>query len=186
MSREAAFSYILPRIEPGWRILDIGAGESPFAVQILRKGCAIVAVDHDAGRLERGWIHADRKIDCVVGDIREVEIPGRFDCVTAVYSLQHMIGFEPAIWVKIRGWLKDGGTCLVMARYRDESPRYEGSRGDPLLSQDLATIRALAGLTNFSVMDAQLYEYDGPGFREVPSPTPKTNAVGFRLKAIRL
>jgi ubiquinone/menaquinone biosynthesis C-methylase UbiE len=186
MSREAAFDYILPRIEQGWRILDVGAGESPFAPHILEKGCTITAVDHDAERMNRGSARSGNRIIAVVGDIRSVELPAAaYDCVTAIYSIQHMIGFEPAIWVKIRAWLKPRGIFLCMARYRPDSPVYEGDRGDPLLSHDERTINTLAKFTKFELVDMQRYAYEGQAFKPVEVGA-WANAVGFQLRAIEI
>jgi SAM-dependent methyltransferase len=186
MSREAAFDYIVPRIPRDSAVLDVGAGESPFANQILEKACKIVAVDHDLERLRRGWEHSGRRIEIVKADVRHVVLPERrFDVAIAIYSLQHMIGFEPAIWAKIRTCLRNGGIFLGTARYWLDSPKHEGARGDPLMSQDENTIRVLAGFTNFEIIDLQLYSYDGPAWARTQN-RQSANAVGFQLRAISL
>ncbi len=186
MSREAAYDYILPRIPKNSAVLDVGAGESPFANQILEKGCDIVAVDHDLQRLRRGYLHCDQRIRTIHSDIRLAELPHTYyDVVTAIYSLQHMIGFEPAIWAKIRTWLRDGGIFLGTARYRMNSPQYEGARGDPLMSQDENTIRVLAAFTNFKIVEMQLYAYDGPAWARTEK-CEEANAIGFQARAINL
>lgn len=186
MSREAAIDYILPRIQPHWNVLDIGAGELPFAKDMLARGCRITAVDRDVTRLEWGWLHAGkpRTLETIVGDIRHISLPpGSYDCVLASYSLQHMIGYELAVWVKIRALLKDRGRFIVTARYRTDSPRYEGQRGDPLMSQDERTIEILARYTLFKVIDLQRYAYEGKTFQPVEAGH-FANAIGFQLEAV--
>ncbi len=184
MSRQAAFDFIIPRIQPGARVLDIGAGDSPFTPKLLEAGCSVTAVDHNEATLHAGWERAGRKFDIACGDIRTMNFPpASFDVVMAVYSIMCMIPFEPLVWVMIRQWLKEGGDFLGMARLYEDSPKYEGCRGDPLISQDENTLRVLAGFTNFAVLETQRYWYLGNVTNKVDDGE-KANAIGFHLKAV--
>lgn len=184
MSRLAAFDFILPRIKPGLRVLDIGAGASPLAGMMTDKGCSVLAVDHDAGKLALGLETYGGEYEVKVGDLAEIEFPpASFDYAVAVYCLQHLIGYEPLVWAKIRRWLKDGGWLIATGRYRKDSPQYEGDRGDPLMSYDEYTIRTLATLTGFELMGFQRYRYEGEAFKPVADAS--ANMVGFELVAVR-
>ncbi len=184
MSRLAAFDFILSRIKPGSRVLDIGAGASPLSGILTQKGCKVLAIDYDKARLVQAWEAADKSYEVRICDLAELELPeGQFDHAVAVYCLQHLIGYEPLVWVRIRQGLKVGGTLIATGRYRVDSPQYEGARGDPLMSYDEFTIRTLARLTGFDLVSTQCYRYEGESFEVVGDASG--NMVGFELMAVK-
>jgi len=184
-ARQAAFSFTLPRIQPGTRILDIGAGNSPLAGMLAReKRCSVLAVDINSKRLTWAWKDADERYEIKVSDLTRLSLPvGSFDAAVATYSLQHMINYEPLAWVLARQWLKKGGQLIAAARYRLNSPIYEGDRGDPLISQDEHTIAVLASYCGFAVVGIQPYWYNEQTFSEETIGSPRANCVLFELKA---
>jgi SAM-dependent methyltransferase len=185
MSRLAAFDFVLPRVKPGRRVLDVGAGASPLARMLSLKGCSVLAVDRDHDRITRAWEAADKIYEIRIGDLDDLALPERhFDHAVAVYCLQHLIGYEPLVWVRIRQALKIGGTLIATGRYRVDSPQYEGDRGDPLMSYDERTIAILAKLTGFKLISLQKYKYEGEKFEAVNLNL--ANMVGFELEAVKV
>ncbi len=183
MSREAARDYVLGHAAPGSRILDIGAGESPFAEALLERGCSILAVDRDEERLLEGWHRVGKRIAIIPGDVRSIALPAGFNLVLAIYSLQHMISYEPAVWVRIREKLAPGASMIYCGRYRKESPCYEGDRGDPLISNNESTLAHLAMLTGFRVADFRRYRYLGNEF-SADADRERANMFGSVLEAV--
>lgn len=183
MSRNAAWHYIKPRIQAGWRVLDLGARDCPFTEHMLANGCEVTALDVEAPRMLAAHERLDKRFQAIVADVREINFKPRFDCVLAVYSLQHMIGYEPAIWCKVREWLKPDGVLIGMARYQANAPQYEGNRDDPLFGHSISTLTALATLSGFQLTDYQLYEYSGMEF--VPcKDSGRSNAIGFTARRV--
>jgi ubiquinone/menaquinone biosynthesis C-methylase UbiE len=184
MSRLAAFDFVIPRIKPGSRVLDVGAGASPLAGILAKKlGCQVLAIDHDKERLTEAWEGAGRTYEVRVGDLEDLRLSSaQFDHAIAVYCLQHLIGYEPLVWVRIRHGLKPGGTLIATGRYRTASPQYEGARGDPLMSYDEFTIRTLAKLTAFDMVSLQRYRYEAENYEPVDDES--ANMIGFELRAV--
>jgi len=185
-SHAAALKFCLERVMPGSRVVDVGAGMSPMAGWLTsEKNCELLAFDINSERLERGWINANRNYQIQHADAREINLQREFyDYAVALYSLQCMIGYEPLVWCRIRSWLKMGGSLLAASRYYLNSPRYEGDRGDPLLSQDEHTIAMLAKFCGFSVETMQTIRYDEKSFQEEPIGSSRANAILFHLKAV--
>jgi hypothetical protein len=135
-------------------------------------------------RLRQAWDAAGQSYEIRIADIAELELPcGGFDAAIALYSLQHMIRYEPMVWVRIRQWLKRGGHLIGAARYRIGSPRYEGDRGDPLMSQDETTIMMLAGFCGFRPIEIQPITYTESEYAFQPAGSPAANAVLFAMEA---
>lgn len=188
-ARNAAFDFVLPRVQEGESVLDIGAGGSPLAGILAGRKCEVVAIDIDEASLMRAWREAGKTYTAIATDIRQVEKAAAcWDVAVAVYALQHMVPFEPAVWVRIRELLRPGGRLLYFGRYRKNSPWFEKERNDPLMSGDEKTLRMLALLTGFKLKDFQLYLYDGPQFTRLfePQNADIANAFGAELEAVSL
>jgi uncharacterized UPF0146 family protein len=185
-SHAAALKFCLERVAPKSKVLDVGAGMSPLAGWLAsEKGCDVLAFDVNHERLTRGWTNANRVYRIQHADAREIKLQeGFYDYAVALYSLQCMIGYEPLVWCRIRSWLKTGGSLLAASRYYLDSPRYEGDRGDPLLSQDERTISMLAKFCGFAVEAMQAIWYDEKTFQEEPLGSSRANAILFQLKAV--
>ena len=72
------------RLEPGDRILELGAGSGRVTVQLARAGFEVVAVDTSAAMLQklRSRVAAlpqavARRITVVQGDLRDFSVPGK-------------------------------------------------------------------------------------------------------------
>ncbi len=51
---EATYAWVLARLAPGERVLDIGAGDLRLAVRLAERGCVVTAIERERTVLERG------------------------------------------------------------------------------------------------------------------------------------
>jgi SAM-dependent methyltransferase len=184
-SHAAALKFCMARIPDRSTVVDVGAGMSPLSGWLSKeKACKVLAFDLNRERLTKGWEAASRSYEIKVADATKIDLAvGTFDVAVALYSLQHMLGYEAFVWVRIHQWLKRGGLMLVASRYRLNSPVFEGDRGDPLMSQDEHTIKALAIYCGFDIVEIQPYWYDEQTYREEQLGSTTANAVLFELRA---
>ena len=109
---------------PG-RLLDLGCGAGePMARLFADRGWAVTGVDFSRGMLAMAARFVP-EMETVYGDMCAVDFPaGRFDAVTAVYSLFHVPRDQhPALFRKLQRWLAPGGKALFTYATRD----YTGS-----------------------------------------------------------
>ena len=117
-----AEKYVLPfiekeySIEPGKRVLEIGAGEGGVLKAFVNRGCTGVAVELDKNRVADGrkWLAKDIEEDRLrffVNDIYLTNIEtlgGPFDIIVLKDVIEHIHNQEKLIsW--LRGFLKPGG-----------------------------------------------------------------------------
>jgi len=117
--------------------LGCGAGE-PVVAAFIERGWRVTGVDLSPAMLAL----AERYVPAMqrmLGDMRAVELPaGRFDAVTAVYSLFHVPSADhPALFARIRSWLRPGGTLLFTyaTRAYTGAERFDGTK--TFLGQEL-------------------------------------------------
>ena len=100
-------------VEKG-RLLDLGCGAGDsFARRFLDRGWTVTGVDFSRRMLELASRQAP-EMETMHADMRRVEFqPGRFDAVTAIYSLFHIpADDQQALFGKIHRWLRPGGKAL--------------------------------------------------------------------------
>lgn len=106
-----SFAELLPAVGD---LLDLGCGAGePVASRFLGQGWRVTGVDSSAGMLALAQTYAPgmRAVRC---DMRDAAFPDNsFDAVAAVYSLFHVpAGDHPALFTRIRRWLRPGGSAL--------------------------------------------------------------------------
>ena len=180
-ARAAALNFLLSHMEYGTRVLDIGAGDSPLARMLTKRQCKVIAIDTDAERLSKAWEAADQSYEIAVMNARDMEYREQFDIAIAVYSVQHMIPYEPLVWVKVREALRLGGRFMIVGRYQVDAPRYE-ERADPLIGANEQTIGTLATLSGFELKHFWHYQYQEDDQQRCSPVT--ANAFGAVLEAI--
>ncbi len=106
-------AFLLERLGPGERVLDIGCGEGAFSAEIVRAGGVVIGVEVAQAAIDRARRrHPDL-------DVRLVEIDGAlpfddgsFELVWASEVLEHVT--DTARWLsEVRRVLSPGGRLLV-------------------------------------------------------------------------
>ena len=115
---ENSAAYLLPHLEPGMRLLDVGCGPGTLTVDLARRvaPAPVVGVDLSADVVAEAAAHAQHEgvgnVTFLAGDFRAVA-DGDFDVVHAHQVLQHVTDPVGAL-TAMRGRAKPGG--LVAAR----------------------------------------------------------------------
>jgi ubiquinone/menaquinone biosynthesis C-methylase UbiE len=115
---ENEIAFLLSKIEPGQKVLDIGCGTGRFTVPLAEIGADTSAVDISAGMLEvLSEKLADRGLsaDLRLGDMCQLPFPdATFDVVTSFLALMHLpLADRPAVWREVRRVLKPGGRMIL-------------------------------------------------------------------------
>ena len=115
---ESELAFLLSKIQPGQKVLDIGCGTGRFTVPLAELGADTCAVDISAGMLdvlseklaERG-LSADLRL----GDMCQLPFPdATFDVVTSFLALMHIpLSDRPQVWREVRRVLKPGGRMVL-------------------------------------------------------------------------
>jgi SAM-dependent methyltransferase len=100
---------LLGPLEPGSRVLDLGAGDGRLAVSLARSGHHVTAVEPFRD------VPAAPGLTLLRESLEEVELPEQsFDAAVLWHVLEHLA--EPrAALERVRGWLVPGGRVLVGA-----------------------------------------------------------------------
>jgi ubiquinone/menaquinone biosynthesis C-methylase UbiE len=115
---ENSVAYLLPHLEPGMRLLDVGAGPgtitADLAALVAPGRVTALEANEDALAISRAEL-ADRGIDAdfVVGDVHALELPDdSFDVVHAHQVLQHVADPVQALR-EMRRVCRPGGIVAV-------------------------------------------------------------------------
>jgi SAM-dependent methyltransferase len=159
----------LADLSPG-RAIDVAAGEGRNSIWLAERDWQVTAVDFSQAGLDKGRALQARhergqelKIDWVCADALTYEPEGSFDLAVLAY-LQLPAAQRRAAVRRAFGWLRDGGTLLVVAH--DSTNLTEGT-GGPQYPEVLYTSEdVLADLEGerFEVLRAERVA------REVPPP----------------
>ena len=111
--------FLLPRLEPGMRLLDAGCGPGTVTAGLARAVSPgrVIGLDAAPGVLEHARAHAAEEavdnVRFVAGDIYDLDVPdAEFDVVYANQLLQHLADPVRAIG-EMRRVLKPGGLLAV-------------------------------------------------------------------------
>jgi ubiquinone/menaquinone biosynthesis C-methylase UbiE len=105
--------FLLARLPPGGRVLDVGCGEAWFTAELMRAGHAAVGIDVACEPLRRARAR-DPELD-----LRQVPVAGEwplpdssFDAVWAGETIEHVA--DTAGWLsEVRRVLRSGGQLVV-------------------------------------------------------------------------
>ena len=106
------FELLQPKLSDGCRVLDVGAGRTPFLAPDLRpQGCEYVGLDLSRAELEAA--PAGSYDDFVVGSVCEPyeTLRDRFDIVISWQLLEHVKPLDDAL-ENVRSYLRPGGQFL--------------------------------------------------------------------------
>jgi SAM-dependent methyltransferase len=99
-----AMAFLAAKVQPGWRVLDIGAGNGILTLPLQRLGCRVTALEPSPG-MRALLLAASRRVQTAPEKIdprRWEEVPvgdlGDFDLILACNSLQlSTLGFPAAL-----------------------------------------------------------------------------------------
>jgi 2-polyprenyl-3-methyl-5-hydroxy-6-metoxy-1,4-benzoquinol methylase len=106
-------AFLLKRVGPGERVLDVGCSEGRFAAELVHAGAEVVGIDVAAEPLRRARVRHPEL------DLRKVEAEGAwpltdasFDVVWAGEVIEHVA--DTAGWLsEVRRVLRSGGSLLL-------------------------------------------------------------------------
>lgn len=131
----------LPAVERAYRVLDAGCGTGRVAIELARRGVAVVGVDLDAVMLTQARAKAPQ-LDWRQGDLVAIELGQRFDAVLLAGNVMIYLtpGTEAAALANLAHHLEAGG--LLIAAFELPAPSW--SR---LTLEAYDRLAAAAGLT---------------------------------------
>lgn len=139
-------AYLLPHLQPGMDLLDVGCGPGTITAGLARIVAPgrVIGIDRSADVVSQAAEHASRQgveADFRTGDVYALDLPdGAFDVVHAHQVLQHLSDPVAAL-CEMRRVVRDGG--IVAARDSDYSS-FSWAPLDPLLDRWLDIYRAVA------------------------------------------
>lgn len=97
-----------------YRVLDAGCGTGRMAIELARRGVAVVGVDLDEVMLAQARAKAPQ-LDWRLGDLATIEVGQRFDCVVLAGNVMIYLtpGTEAATLANMAGHLKPGGVLVA-------------------------------------------------------------------------
>jgi cyclopropane fatty-acyl-phospholipid synthase-like methyltransferase len=170
----AAGEWLIERLRPGARVLDVGCGTGiPTARQLADAGCDVTGIDVSEGMLElaRREVPGATFLRLGLGDVPDVgPSRGGFDAIVAFFSLLMLPRKEiPSALCRLHDLLEPGGYFLlsmveadlddVPINMRDCPQRVTGYPG--------AELRALVSEAGFEVLDLRHLSY-APDAPEMP------------------
>jgi 2-polyprenyl-3-methyl-5-hydroxy-6-metoxy-1,4-benzoquinol methylase len=109
----------------GERLLDLGGCSSLFACYVASKGLKVVALDLNQELVENGdllaaatgWSMRNLRMD-----LRELDLPGRFDHITSVCVFEHLpVSGRIEVNGRVRDLLNPGGSLSITFDYLNPS-----------------------------------------------------------------
>jgi ubiquinone/menaquinone biosynthesis C-methylase UbiE len=97
----------------GQRVLDAGCGDGRFCYDMKNENVEIVGVDFSERALTFARAFSP-EVEFFAGDLKALEIPGEFDAVVFIETLEHILPREiPTAVESLAGMLKPGGKLIV-------------------------------------------------------------------------
>ena len=105
--------HFLPRMRPGWQILDVGAGRQPTIAKVDR-AAACTYVGQDLSKRELEAAPPGSYDEIVVGDVLQYrpELADRFDLIVSYQVLEHVRPLDQAL-ANLRSYLRPGGQLVA-------------------------------------------------------------------------
>jgi SAM-dependent methyltransferase len=101
-------------VTPPYRVLDAGCGTGRMAIELARRGIAIVGVDLDEMMLKQARAKAP-DLDWQLGDLSLIELEGQFDAIVLAGNVMIYLtpGTEAATLANLARPLKPGGLLIA-------------------------------------------------------------------------
>ncbi|HEY7484822.1 MAG TPA: class I SAM-dependent methyltransferase, partial [Streptosporangiaceae bacterium] len=162
----AAGEWLIERLHPGARVLDVGCGTGvPTARQLADAGCEVTGIDSSAELLEVAKREVPeatfRRVD--IADTPDVRPSRRgFDAIVAFFSLLKLPRADiPAMLQRLHDLLEPGAYFLLSMVETDLGDVPSRLRECPLRANEYpgAQLRTLVGEAGFEVLDLRHLSY---------------------------
>ncbi len=114
-------SNLLPLVNPGFEMLELGAGTGLFTIPIARRCRHVTAIELSPVMADIIKQKAKREnlgnIDCRTGDIERLDAGGPFDVICSFSALEYVADIG-ALFVRLSAILKPGGILYVTTAHR--------------------------------------------------------------------
>ena len=156
--------WLLPRVAPGLRVLDLGCGEGLFAAALVAHGAHVVAADVVAEPLRRAGARGlETRLVALDGPLAFDD--GAFDVVWAGEVIEHVV--DVAGWLsEVRRMLPSGGRLLLTTPDVDAAPLATPAGRDAWLHPLSDHLRFFSARTLPAVLAAAGFEAIGLGARD--------------------
>jgi SAM-dependent methyltransferase len=145
----------LALLRPGGRVLDIGCGMGePIAGYLLSRGAAVTGLDASPSLIARCRERFPAQ-DWIVGDMRAMDLGGRFDGLLAWHSFFHLAPADQRPMFARFAAHAAPGAALMFTSGTTEGEAIGAWQGEPLYhgSLDTADYRALLAANGFEVLE---------------------------------
>jgi 2-polyprenyl-3-methyl-5-hydroxy-6-metoxy-1,4-benzoquinol methylase len=154
-------AFLLDRVEPGRRVLDLGCGDGAFAAALLDAGCAVTMADVAEEALRRARARAPQAAAVKLAEGEPLPFEeGAFDIVWAGEVLEHVADVV-GLLAEVRRVLRWGGRVLVTTPWHGRlivaTDAHFDPRADHLRFFSARTLRAVledAGFTEIELRRA--------------------------------
>jgi SAM-dependent methyltransferase len=121
-------------------VLDAGCGTGRVAIELARRGVAVVGVDLDPGMLDTARRKAPQ-LPWICADLATLDLAERFDLVVMAGNVMIFVepGTEPTVIARLAAHLEPGGRLIAgfrLGRSLDIERYDEAARGAGLVLED--------------------------------------------------
>lgn len=169
---------VLVFIQPGFKVLDLGAGKGWFSRKCLEKQAIVTAVDRSAPE------NLSPGIDWHTMDVKEfVERLPEKEVFDIIYS-RNLIQFLDSDWVEKKliptliEHLRPAGIIAIQTFYQDPEPPFESKVPSIYTVDDLRTM-----LAPLQILQAKGFSDNAPDMAGIPRTFFLTNIIAKKVQA---
>jgi 2-polyprenyl-3-methyl-5-hydroxy-6-metoxy-1,4-benzoquinol methylase len=151
--------FLLDRIAPGQRVLDLGCGDGAFAAALLAAGCAVTMADVAEEALHRARARASQATAVKLAESEPLPLAeDAFDVVWAGEVLEHVADVV-GLLAEVRRVLRWGGRLLLTTPWHGRivvaTDAHFDPRADHLRFFSARTLRAVLGDAGFDDIEVR-------------------------------
>lgn len=114
----ARYDFVLARLKPGQRVLEIGTGPGTFTRELFPKCASYVGIEYDAATCAEALEKTGGRAEIIQGDARNLPLAdNQFSFAICLEVLEHLGDFQAGV-KNIHRCLGSNGTAVVSVPYR--------------------------------------------------------------------